>query len=297
MMAAWALDSSREGRKTPGGGSGSIDRESGELRKLQDLVRRKRGLDLDLYQEGYFRRRVEALVRSRGCSTVEEYAQLLEADPQELDRFVGGFLLKVTEFFRSPTTFEVLEKEILPQLISRKREEFSHVLRCWSAGCSSGEEPYSLAIVIREAWRRERQSLSALIFATDVDPMRLSEGRKGIYAAARLRKVKEEWRERYFRMEGDSFVVGEEIRRMVVFRLHNLQEPPPFRGLDLILFRNVLIYLRPELQRSVLEGFYQALNPGGYLVLGKTEVGAGLVPPLYELADAAERIYQRPVDS
>jgi chemotaxis methyl-accepting protein methylase len=184
---------------------------------------------------------------------------------------------------------------VLPALFARKRQEFSHVMRCWSAGCSSGEEPYSLAIVIREALKKEEERFSILIFATDIDEKSVMEGRKGLFHPAKLKKVKQEWKERYFQREGEAFAVREEIRRMVVFRGHNLQDPPPFRGLDLILFRNVLIYLKSELQRALLESFFEILNPGGYLVLGRTEGGAGVVPPQYSLSDAAERIYQRPL--
>ncbi|MDH7499663.1 MAG: protein-glutamate O-methyltransferase CheR [candidate division NC10 bacterium] len=263
--------------------------------KLRDLVREKGGIDLALYGESYLRRRLAILLRSKGCATLEEYVGLLTADPQEVELFVNSFILRVTEFFRSPTTFEALEQRILPALFSQKRKQFSHVVRAWSAGCSSGEEPYSLAILMRESLKKEKEGFSILIFATDIDQKSLMAARKGAFHPSKLKKVNPAWRDTYFRRRGEEFLVSEEIRKMVVFRVHNLVDPLPYRNLDLILFRNVLIYLKPEVQRSLLESFFEILNPGGYLVLGRTEGGGGTVPSQYEIADLGERIYQRPL--
>ena len=270
--------------------------EEQTIQRLRDLVREKRGVDLAFYGESYLRRKLALQQKGRGCSTLDAFFQLLSRDPREIDLFLGSLLIRVTEFFRSPRTFEVLERHILPALLIQKKKDYSHVIRCWSAGCSSGEEPYSLAILLRETLKREKDRFSVLIFATDVDQQGLIAARKGVFGRPKLMKVKQEWKDLYFKPEGDEYVVGEEIRRMVLFRLHNLQDPLPFHNLDLILFRNVLIYLKPELQTRLLSSFFKLLNPGGYLVLGRTEGGVGRMPPEYKVADPAERIYQRPLE-
>ena len=270
--------------------------EEQAIQRLRDLVREKRGVDLAFYGEGYLRRKLSLQQKSRGCSTLDDFVRLLSGDPREIDLFLGSLIIRVTEFFRSPRTFEVLEHHILPILLAQKKKDYSHVIRCWSAGCSSGEEPYSLAILIRETLKREKERFSAMIFATDIDQQSLIAARKGVFGRQKLIKVRQDWKDLYFKKEGEEYAVVEEIRRMVIFRLHNLQDSPPFRNLDLILFRNVLIYLKPELQTRLLSSFFELLNPGGYLVLGRTEGGVGTVPPEYKLADSAERIYQRPLE-
>ena len=265
------------------------------MQRLCDVVREKRGVDLALYSDSYLKRRLLLQLKSKGCASLEEFAKLLSSDVQEIDLFLESLIVRVTEFFRSPSTFEALEKRIFPALLARKRAEFSHVIRCWSAGCSSGEEPYSLGILIREALKKEKERFSALVFATDMDQKSLTMARRGVFERKRLMRVRQDWKDVYFEKEGEGYRVGEEIRRIVIYRTHNLQDPPPFRNLDLILFRNVLIYLKPDLQRSLLLKFLEILNPGGYLVLGRTEGGAGVVPPQYEVIEAAERIYRRPL--
>jgi two-component system CheB/CheR fusion protein len=270
--------------------------EEQAVQRLRDLVREKRGVDLAFYGERYLRRKLGFQQKSRGCSTLDDFVRLLSGDPREIDLFLGSLIIRVTEFFRSPRAFELLEHHILPVLLAQKKKDCSHVIRCWSAGCSSGEEPYSLAILIREALKKEKERFFVLIFATDIDQQSLIAARKGVFGRPKLVKVRQDWKDLYFKKEDEEYAVGEEIRRMVVFRLHNLQDPPPFRNLDLILFRNVLIYLKPELQTRLLSSFFELLNPGGYLVLGRTEGGVGTLPPEYKVADPAERIYQRPLE-
>jgi two-component system, chemotaxis family, CheB/CheR fusion protein len=279
------------------GSPGSLpEREAQALQRLRDLVREKRGVDLSFYGESYLGRKLAVQQKSKSCPTLDDFIELLSADAREIDLFLGTLIVRVTEFFRSPRTFEVLEQRVLPALLAQKRKDLSHVVRCWSAGCSSGEEAYSLAILLREVLKREKDRFSALIFATDIDQQGLLAARRGLFDRAKLAKVKQEWRDSYFKKEGEGFVIGDEVRRMIIFRVHNLQDPPPFHNLDLILFRNVLIYLKPELQTRLLASFFEFLNPGGYLVLGRTEGGVGTMPPEYGVADPAERIYQRPLE-
>lgn len=257
------------------------------------MIWEKKGIDLGLYGDSYLRRRLSTRQKNKGCASLEEFLKVLSADPREIDLLAESFIVRVTEFFRSPRTFEVLEQRIIPSLMAQKRSEQSHVLRAWSAGCSSGEEAYSLAILIRDCLRKEKERFSALIFASDIDQSSLNVARRGFYEEQKLSKVKPERRILFFDQEEGGYRVREEVRRMVVFRHHNLQDPPPFRNLDLILFRNVLIYINPESQRYLLVSFFESLNPGGYLVLGRTEGGVGAVPTQFKVADPAERIYQR----
>ena len=288
-------DSLSAAPRLPQGSPSTPASEDMAMQRLFDMVREKRGIDLTQYSDSYLKRRLALQLKSKGCASLDEFTKLLSRDVQEIDLFLESLIVRVTEFFRSPTTFEALEKRIFPALLVRKQAEFSHVIRCWSAGCSSGEEPYSLGILIRETLRQEKERYSALVFATDMDQKSLTIARRGVFERKRLMRVRQDWKDAYFEREGERYRVKEEIRRMVIFRAHNLQDPPPFRNLDLILFRNVLIYLKPDLQRSLLLKFLEILNPGGYLVLGRTEGGAGVVPPQYEVIEAAERIYRRPL--
>jgi two-component system CheB/CheR fusion protein len=222
---------------------------------------------------------------------VAEYASLTERDPAEYDRLVGSLLIKVTEFFRDPRLWHHLRERVLPELIQDARRE-GRELRVWSAGCSSGEEAYSLAIIIAEAIRDEARPVPVRIFATDIDGTAIAFARRGTYPPGALGNVAALLRDRYLVRAGSGFQVVKRLRSQIIFGQHDLGARVPFPRIDLLLCRNVLIYFTPPLQRVTLETFAFSLRPEGRLVLGPSETVA-VLPESYAEDHARLRIYRR----
>jgi two-component system CheB/CheR fusion protein len=223
--------------------------------------------------------------------SVAEYAALAERDPAEYDRLVGSLLIKVTEFFRDPKVWDYLRDRVLPGLIDEARRE-GRELRVWSAGCSSGEEAYSLAMTIAEALRDEARPIEVRIFATDIDSAAIAFARRGIYPPGAVRNILPALRARYFIRVGAGSQVVKRLRSQVIFGEHDLSMRVPFPRVDLLLCRNVLIYFTAALQRVTLETFAFSLRPGGHLVLGPSETVTAF-PGSYAEEHARLRIYRR----
>jgi two-component system, chemotaxis family, CheB/CheR fusion protein len=197
----------------------------------------------------------------------------------------------VTEFFRDPQLFDYLKEEVLPELIEEAREE-KNQLRVWSAGCATGEEAYSLAIMISEALGREGGLFDVRIFATDIDEDAVRFARRGVYPPSALEGLSEEQIRRYFVEEDGSYQVKKQIRGMIVFGEHDLAQRSPFPHIDLVVSRNVLIYFSAELQRRALQLFAYSLRDGGYLVMGKAE-SPSLLAELFAPVGRHNKVYRR----
>jgi two-component system CheB/CheR fusion protein len=236
---------------------------------LEDL-RDRHGMDFSSYKRPMIMRRLRRRMIATQSESIEDYAAYLDEHPEEYRQLVNTFLIKVTEFFRDPELFEYLGEEILPRLIDKSREQ-GRELRIWSAGCATGEEAYSLAILISEALSPEAGFFSVRIFATDVDEEAVNFARQGIYPASALSGLSEEQIRRYFVENGGQYQVKKALRGMIVFGEHDLARRSPFPRIDLMVSRNVLIYFTTELQRRALQLFAYSLRDGGYLVLGKAE--------------------------
>ena len=256
-------------------------------------LQKARGLDLNQYKPNYLRRRIGVRMRARGCQDYNSYLQVLRLEPEEFSRLVNDLTINVTEFFRDEDVFEGLRREVIPTLIRERREMGMPSLRMWSAGCATGEEPYSLAILVHEALSPEggTEDWNVRILATDLDEAALARARRGRYGSVKLLEGMNP--EDYFTRDGEDYLVREEISRMVKFMRHDIASRPPLRHFDLILCRNVLIYFEKGRQRKILEGFCDVLRRGGVLVLGKSEAilfgeGLPLVPYQRRL-----RIYRR----
>jgi chemotaxis methyl-accepting protein methylase len=220
--------------------------------------------------------------------------EILREDPAELPRLLDALTVNVTQFLRNPQTFRVLEERVLPALCRARAEAGWRTLRVWSAGCATGEEAYTVAILLHEVWRVEGLRQSAVIYATDIDARCLKVARAGRYLARQLGGMRPEVRARYFEEEeGGRVRLLPAIRSMVFVKRHDLLTAPPFRRLDLILSRNVLIYVAPAHQQRLLQVFAEVLTPGGILVLGKVEGLSGPAREAFEAVDVAERIYRR----
>lgn len=280
----------RVGTSVTGGIQAKLEAEA--FSGLRDVVLAAGGIDLDLYKERFLLRRITVRQRACGASTLRAYLRLVSQNPVERGHLVRALTIHVSQFFRNPSTFHAIQEMVLPVLLAR-RQSGDRPLRLWSVGCACGEEPYSLAILLLEHGTQSQQTHSSTIYATDIDPPSLHQAREGRYPATSLATLPAPWRKRYFAREGEHYRIGPEARRLVFFKTHNILESVPFGRIDLILCRNVLIYMTEGLQARVLQVLHEALNPGGFLVLGKVEGLTGPVRELLEPVNVSERIYRK----
>jgi two-component system, chemotaxis family, CheB/CheR fusion protein len=222
--------------------------------------------------------------------TMGEYSEYLQAHPEEIGELVKSFLINVTQFFRDPDAFAYLRSDILPNLITQARER-DRVLRFWTAGCASGEEPYSLAMLLTDLLGAELSEWSVKIFATDLDEAAISFARRGLYSENLLKGIPTEYCDRFFERADHDYRISKTLRQMVIFGQQDLSRSAPFPRIDLVLCRNVLIYFTPELQEYVLNQFAFSLSPGGYLFLGKAET-VRPTQSFYELVNKRWKVYR-----
>ncbi len=248
------------------------------------------GIDFSSYKPSTVTRRVERRLHLLGLRSLEAYAERLDADANELDALYRDLLIGVTRFFRDTEAFAKIEQEVLPAIF--KRSEPQDEIRVWVPGCATGEEAYSLAILIHESVERAPIQRSVKIFATDVHPVSLEVANRGLYRAENVARLGPARLARYFEIHGDTYEVAPELRRMIVFARHNVIRDAPFTHLDLISCRNLLIYLQPVAQRRVLGLFRFALRQQGVLFLGPSENAAALADD-FSTVDAHWRIYQK----
>jgi len=245
------------------------------LAGLLDRLRERSGVDFSEYKPATITRRLARLMAASGTRKLADYIVHLETNPEEYARLLSAFLIKVTEFFRDAELFDELRATVLPRLIEDARKG-TNELRIWSAGASTGEEAYSLAILCAELLSGANETVSVRIFATDVDDEAIAFARRGLYPADALRHMPQTWIERYFVRSGDGFEVAKRIRNMTVFGKHDLGKRAPFPRIDLCTCRNVLIYFTRDLQLRALQIFAFSLRSGGVLVLGKAESATAL---------------------
>ncbi|MGK3984130.1 CheR family methyltransferase [Sorangium sp. So ce136] len=249
--------------------------EDTELHTLLDLVRERSGIDFKNYKQATILRRLRRRMAATNTASIDEYIRYIAAHPEEHQRLINSFLIKVTEFMRDPELFVHLRDTVLPALIAHARTD-NKSLRIWSAGCATGEEAYSLAILVSELLGEELDSFHVRIFSTDLDPEAVAFARRGVYGANAVEDLPPELMERYFVAIDGHYQVTKRIRNLTVFGEHDLGQRAPFPHLDLVLCRNVLIYFTGELQRRTLHLFAFSLREGGYLVLGKAETTSPL---------------------
>ena len=218
--------------------------EDFELLKREIL--RDTSLDCSQYRENYLRRRIAVRMRSRGITSFEDYRRVLSCEPVECDSLLDDITVNVTTFFRDPKVFELLEKDILPVTIFNKVRQGRKVIRLWSAGCSSGEEAYSLTILMRDLLGDQFDDFIVSVHATDIDDECLRKAKKGWYFPNQVQNVAPEHLEEYFSFEGDMYRVSKDIREIVRFTKHDLFADKMGSHYDMILCRNVFIYFTKE---------------------------------------------------
>lgn len=251
-----------------------------------------RGFGCASYKEKCLRRRIAVRMRARGVHTYGDYARILDSDAGEYDRLLDALTINVTKLFRNWEAYAALAKSVVPELWHR---ESAHI-RVWSAGCSSGEEPYSLAILFHR-YAATSGMLPQLgrvdVLGTDIDRRCLLAAERGQFQESDFADTPDELRSRYFESAA-PFTVASSIRRMVRFERRDLLSDGPPRGsYDLIVCRNVLIYFDRDTQERLFDSFHQAMAPGGFLMLGKVETLLGRARSLFAPVDARERIFTR----
>ncbi len=266
------------------------------LDRLAALLRERHRVDFSNYKQPTVLRRVERRKLAHGCASVHDYIRLLETSPTELDALASDLLIGVTSFFRDPDSFKALAAALRP-ILERWPGDGTRTLRVWSAACSTGEEPYSLAMSIATVARELKKTIPVKIFATDVSSAALAVAMRGIYAPHVEADIDPAVLSRYFRPEKDSraFVVVPAIRKMVIFAQHDAIADPPFTRLDLVSCRNLLIYLSSRVQTRVLGRFAFALKPAGLLFMGSSE-SLGNVAARFDAVDDRCRIFRRKTD-
>jgi two-component system CheB/CheR fusion protein len=240
-----------------------------KFERLLEFVRDERGFDYTGYRRPTLMRRFEKRMQIVGAADWDAYRAYLDQHGDEFGELFNTILINVTGFFRDTETWEVVATEVIPRLLEDRPDEAP--LRVWSAGCASGEEPYTVAMLLAEALGEDRFRRRVKIYATDVDDDALAVARDATYTAKQLDKVPPELRERYFQHANHGFAFRNDLRRAVVFGRNDLHRDPPISRVDLLVSRNTLMYFGPELQQRILANFYFALNRGGFLVVGKAE--------------------------
>jgi two-component system, chemotaxis family, CheB/CheR fusion protein len=275
-----------------GEGGKVLSADHPELRTLFTLLRTRTNVDFSLYKPGTLNRRIMRRMVLHKIDSIEAYVRLLQESAGEIDALFNDLLISVTGFFRDPASFRALQKKILPRLV-RDRPSGTP-LRLWSCGCSTGEEAYSLAIVVSEYLEQARRNIPVQIFASDLNDRGIEKARTGIYHENIVLDVSNERLRRFFTRTNGFYQINKAIRDLCVFARQNIILDPPFSNLDLISCRNVLIYLAPVLQKRIIPIFHYALKPKGFLLLGSSE-SIGESAHLFELADRKHKIYARKV--
>ncbi len=265
------------------------------LKKIFILLRAQTGHDLSQYKTSTINRRIVRRMAVHQLESIDDYVRYLQKTPAEVDALFRDLLIGVTSFFRDPQAFQRLEEQVIPQLFDNNPP--GSVIRVWSTGCSTGEEAYSIAILLQERMAALKQGWTLQVFASDIDRHAIATARTAVYPASIAADITPQRLARFFTAEadGNAYRINKSIRDLLVFSEHDLLRDPPFSRLDLISCRNLLIYLEADLQKSIIPLFHYALNPCGMLFLGTSE-SVGSYFDLFSVLDRKAKIYQRQED-
>ncbi|GAB2565172.1 CheR family methyltransferase [Kribbella endophytica] len=261
-----------------------------DFEDLLSYLRESRGFDFGGYKRSSLLRRIQHRMSQVGIGSHHAYLDLLQVDPQEFTALFNTILINVTSFFRDPEAWDLLRTEVVPALLAERSP--GDPLRIWSTGCSTGQEPYSLAMLLADELGIDNYLKQVKIYATDVDDEALAQARQASYGESDLAGVPEEQRTAYFEQRGDRFVFHPDLRRTVIFGRNDLVQDAPISRVDLLLCRNTLMYFNAETQQRVLNRFHFALVPRGVLFLGRAEMLLGR-SRLFEPVDLKQRIFRR----
>jgi two-component system CheB/CheR fusion protein len=257
---------------------------------LLEFLKRQRGLDLTGYKRTSLERRFQRRMDAVGCPSHSDYLDYLEVHPDEYEQLFATLLINVTEFFRDPPMWRDLQEDVLPGMLARKDDEAP--VRVWSAGCASGQEAYTIAMVLAEVLGLDAFLERVKIYATDVDEDALAQARLAVYAPKELESVPPELRDRYFERSDQRVAFRKDLRRSVIFGRNNLVQDAPISRLDLLICRNTLMYFTAEAQARILRHFHFALRDDGVLMLGKSEMMISH-RDLFTAVDVTRRIFTK----
>ncbi|MFH0816571.1 MAG: chemotaxis protein CheB [Methanobacteriota archaeon] len=260
------------------------------MKKIFVLLRNQTAHDFSLYKQNTIVRRIERRMAVHQIPNIDGYVKYLQKNPDETEALFRDLLIGVTNFFRDPEAFKAMEEQAIPKIFDRKVS--GTAVRVWVPGCSTGEEAYSIAILLQERLDKLHQNFKTVIFATDIDQAAIDVARSGLYPASISNDVTPERLARFFTPESDgaAYRVNKNLRDMLVFSVHDVIQQPPFSKLDMISCRNMMIYMGGELQKKLIPLFHYALNPGGFLFLGSSET-VGDCTDLFSAADRKSKLY------
>jgi two-component system, chemotaxis family, CheB/CheR fusion protein len=261
---------------------------------LLDYLARTRGFDFGAYKRSSLMRRINKRIQMVGLDNYPDYTDYLEVHPEEFGQLFNTVLINVTGFFRDAPSWEYLKQEVVPRMLADKRP--AEQIRLWSAGCASGEEAYSLAMLLAEALDPEAYRQRVKVYATDIDEEALAQARQASYAPQRVESVPSDLLAKYFDAASGRYVFKKDVRRAVIFGRHDLLQDAPISRVDLLVCRNTLMYFNAEAQTRILSRFEFALNSGGFLFLGKAEVMLSRLSALAAL-DLKRRIFVKTIKS
>jgi chemotaxis protein methyltransferase CheR len=259
------------------------------FQKLKRLLKENAGLNCDGYRDEYLKRRFDVRLRATSSKTYGRYVFYVKKHPEEIQQLLNDLTINFTMFFRDQDVYQYLETHLLPKLLAASTN-----VRIWSAGCATGEEPYSLAILVDKALQKYSDNRVVTIFASDIDKDALAKAEKGEYLKKQLNDLPDTLVDKYFTKEGEStYHVRDFLHKYIRFEQCDLNKPSTRQGLDLILCRNVMIYFSKEGQQHVHMNFYNALRDGGFFITGKAEMLSGEPSRKFQSIDVKCRVYQK----
>ncbi len=268
-----------------------MTRDESGLAELLEKIRMDRNFDFSEYKVNSIRRLLHKRMSAVKVEKYADYGKVLDNEQGEYKKLFSTIFINVSEFFRDREVFAKLEKQILPYVIEKHKAD--RFIKLWSAGCAAGEETYSLAILASEMLAKQNPSYTVRIYGTDIDRDAVNSARRGLYSFSKAASCPEKYRKKYFLKNGGCFTVKNSLRELIRFGFHDLSAHPPIIKLDILLCRNVCIYFDKSLQEKVFKKFYYSLNPGGFLILGKTERPYRDTAVFFEKIDLKNGIYQK----
>ncbi|MBN1157087.1 protein-glutamate O-methyltransferase CheR [Candidatus Woesearchaeota archaeon] len=262
---------------------------------LKKRIKNLNILDVDDYRDAFIMRRVESRLRINKINSYWEYIRILEGNDEEKDKLFNEFAINVSNFFRDKSVFEAISGKVLPAIVNAKAKDDDKTVKIWSAGCCSGEEVYSVAILLKEFLGKRMSAFNIMLFATDIDANAIEKAKEGVYEVDELRETKKDYVAKYFKKEEDEniYKISEDIKKMVNFNVGDIKGIKQ-KNLDLVLCRNTVIYFSQQTKNQLYLDIYNSLNQGGFFVMGRTETLTGDAAKLFKVVDVAERIYQKP---
>jgi two-component system CheB/CheR fusion protein len=260
-------------------------------KRIFNLIRTKTGHDFSDYKQNTINRRIERRMAITNVNSLDEYMRYLEQNPAEVDALFQDFLIGVTSFFRNPTAFEALQEKVISNLFTGRHPD--SVIRIWIPGCSTGEEAYSIGILLKEQMEMLKKNFKVQIFATDIDSRAIVKARSGVYSSTVSIDISQERLKRFFTQDSSgNYRIQKNIRDMIVFSEQDIIKEPPFSKLDLLSCRNMMIYMDRKLQKKLIPLFHYSLNKGGFLFLGPSET-LGEFEYLFGTVDRKSKLFQK----